>query len=144
MAQRLVGQEDVPSNPQKLSPGEFEILKILWRIEGGTVADVREQQQGRDGLAPAYTTTMTMLGRLVDKEAVHVDKDRQPYRYRPALRRATLLKRRLREFVQVVYCGDSELLVRQLLKDAYLSEEEMADILREHSRSRDETRSSAH
>lgn len=128
----------MPSNSQKLSPGEFEILKILWRLEGGTVAQVREQQQGRDGLVPAYTTTMTMLGRLVDKEAVRVDKDRQPFYYRPALRRATLLKRRLREFIRVVYEDQSELLVRQMLDESYLSNEAMAEILDAHLGTRDE------
>ncbi len=121
----------MPSSPQKLSPGEFAILKILWRIESGTVADVREAQTRRDGIAPAYTTTMTMLGRLVDKQAVRVDKDRQPYRYRPALRRNTLLKRKLRDFVRTVYDDEPTVLIRQLLSDEYLSADELAELLRE-------------
>jgi predicted transcriptional regulator len=127
----------VPANPQKLSPGEFEILKILWRIESGTVAQVREQQQGPGGFAPAYTTTMTMLGRLVEKQAVRVDKDRQPFRYKPALRRATLLKRHLREFVRTVYEGEAELLISQILSEGYLDEKEVASVVREHARARE-------
>lgn len=126
----------MPTTPPKLTPGEFEILKILWRIESGTVAQVREEQQLRSGLAPAYTTTMTMLGRLVDKHAVRVDRERQPFRYRPTLRRATLLKRRLREFVRTVYEDDPELVVRQILSEGYLSEQDLVSVAREYAKTR--------
>jgi predicted transcriptional regulator len=63
---------------------------------------------------------MTVLGRLVEKEAARVDRGRQPYRYRPAMRRSTLLRHRLREFVEVCYEGDTELLMEDLLGDGHL------------------------
>ncbi len=110
----------VPTSHQKLSPGEFEILKLLWKQGSATVAEVREAHKLSDGTRPAYTTTMTVLGRLVEKDAARVDRARQPYRYRPALRRSTLLRHRLREFVEVCYEGDTELLMEDLLGDGHL------------------------
>jgi predicted transcriptional regulator len=113
----------VPTSHQKLSPGEFEILKILWKLDSATVAQVRGAHNLKDGARPAYTTTMTVLGRLVEKEAVRVDRARQPYRYRPAMRRSTLLRHRLREFVEVCYEGDTELLMEDLIGDGHLQTE---------------------
>lgn len=113
----------MPTSHQKLSPGEFEILKILWKLDSATVAQVRQASDVESEARPAYTTTMTVLGRLVEKEAVRVDRSRQPYRYRPAMRRSTLLRHRLREFVEVCYEGDSELLMLDLLSDGHLPSE---------------------
>lgn len=113
----------MPTSLQKLSPGEFEILKILWKLDSATVAEVRDTHDLRGGNRPAYTTTMTVLSRLVDKDAVRVDKQRQPFRYRPAMRRSTLLRRRLREFVEVSYEGDVEHLMGDLLSEGHLSPE---------------------
>ncbi len=110
----------VPTSHQKLSPGEFEILKILWKLDSATVAQVREASASERRVRPAYTTTMTLLGRLVDKDAVRVNRAKQPYQYRPAMRRTTLLRRRLREFVEVCYEGDSELLMEDLIGEGHL------------------------
>lgn len=116
---------------EKLSPGEFELLKILWKLESATVAEVRDACSLVDGMPPAYTTTMTVLGRLVDKQAVRVDKAKQPYRYRPALRRNTMLRSRLREFIEICYEGDVQLLLEQLLADGHLSPQELRSQLAE-------------
>ncbi len=113
----------MPTSHRKLSPGEFEILKILWRLDSATVAEVRKAHSTELGTSPAYTTTMTVLGRLVEKDAARVDRGKQPYRYRPAMRRGTLLRHRLREFVEVCYEGDSELLMEDLLGDGLLNSE---------------------
>lgn len=115
--------------PSKLSPGEFEILKILWKLESATVAEVRDAHDPGKGVKPAYTTTMTVLGRLVEKEAARVDKEKQPFRYRPALRRTTTLRHRLREFVRVNYEGDTQLLLEQLLSGGHLSPQRAREIL---------------
>ena len=121
----------VPTSLQKLSPGEFEILKILWKLDSATVAEVRAAHDERAGNRPAYTTTMTVLGRLVDKEAVRVDKTRQPFRYRPAMRRSTLLRHRLREFVEVCYEGDVEHLLGDLLCESQITEEAVLRVVAE-------------
>ncbi len=124
----------MPSPPQKLSPGEFEILKILWKLESATVAQVRAQYP-RD-LAPAYTTVMTLLGRLADKNAVRIGKEHRPFRYLRALQRATMLRRELDYFVKRIYEGDAQLLLQHLLGDAHLTADEaeqaIADISEEH------------
>ncbi len=121
----------MPSIPSKLSPGEFEILKILWKLEIATVAEVRDDFPRAE--APAYTTIMTQLGRLVDKAAVRVSKEYRPFRYRPALQRSTLLRRRLDAFLKTTYEGDAQLVFQHLLVDAHLTPPEASTVLDEMS-----------
>jgi len=115
----------------KLSPGEFETLKVLWELGEGTVSEVRDAHNTSLRPKPAYTTTMTVLGRLVDKNAATVDKDKQPFRYRPARQRTSELKRRLGEFVAICYENEPELLLRHLLDEGYLSESSVRAFLME-------------
>jgi predicted transcriptional regulator len=61
---------------------EFNVLKLL-RLKEGTVADVKRVCAELFGTDPAYTTVMTLLGRLEAKQLVRVDKSRQPFVYKP-------------------------------------------------------------
>lgn len=103
-----------------LTAAEFEILKVLWRLELATVAEVRAAQTTR-GAAPAYTTVMTLLGRLAAKGAVLVDRSREPYVYRAAHRRESVIGSRVRAFLQDVFDGRADSLVLHLVEDEALS-----------------------
>ncbi len=62
---------------------ELEVMKTLWKLETGTVADVKEKL---DVFRPlAYTTIMTVLDRLARKGAVTRKKQGRGYLYRPAI-----------------------------------------------------------
>jgi BlaI family transcriptional regulator, penicillinase repressor len=112
-----------------LTAAEFEILKVLWRLDLATVAEVRAAQTQR-GAAPAYTTVMTLLGRLATKGAVLVDRSREPFVYRAAHRRESVIGSRVRAFLQDVFDGKADSLVLHLVEDAALSVEELRSIER--------------
>lgn len=107
-----------------LTAAEFEILKVLWRLDQATVAEVRAEQTTRGG-APAYTTVMTLLGRLAAKGAVLVDRSREPFVYRAAHRRESVIGSRVRAFLQDVFDGKADSLVLHLVEDSALSAEEL-------------------
>jgi predicted transcriptional regulator len=113
--------------PPDISPAEFDLMKILWRLGRATVAEVRREAAGDDD-GPAYTTVMTLLGRLEKKGAVAVDKSRQPYVYRPRFRRESVIRRRLHHFVDRVFDGQVESLVMQLIEDRSLSLDELREL----------------
>jgi hypothetical protein len=69
-----------------LTPAELRVMKALWQLGRSSVAEVRAELGAR-GQQLAYTTVMTLLGRLATKGAVIVDKMREPFLYRPAHRR---------------------------------------------------------
>ena len=104
-------------------------MKALWTVEHGTVAEVRAELAKR-GQELAYTTVMTLLGRLAAKGAVAVDKEREPFVYRPAHRKESVLRDRLREFVREVFDGQADSLVLNLVEDESLSRAELRAIER--------------
>jgi BlaI family transcriptional regulator, penicillinase repressor len=110
-----------------LTTAEFEILKVLWRLEQATVAEVRAEQTHR-GVAPAYTTVMTLLGRLAAKSAVLVDRSREPFVYRAAHPRESVIGSRVRAFLHDVFDGKADSLVLHLVEDATLSVEDLRAI----------------
>jgi BlaI family penicillinase repressor len=115
-----------------LTPAELRVMKALWELErgsvsAGSVADVRAALAKR-GQDLAYTTVMTLLGRLATKGAVTVCKEREPFMYTAAHRRELVLRDRLREFVREVFDGNADSLVLNLVEDESLSREELRAI----------------
>ena len=113
----------------EMTPAELRVMKALWELGKGSVADVRAELQAR-GNDLAYTTVMTLLGRLATKRAVAVDRAREPFVYRPAHRRESVLRVRLREFLRDVFDGQAESLVLNLVEDESLSRAELRAIER--------------
>src|SRR3970282_1733630 len=103
--------------PPEMTPAEFNLMKALWRLKRGTVADVRAEQSRADGSELAYTTVMTLLNRLAAQGAVLLDRAPQPFVYRPAFRRESVLRDRLRAFVDTVFDGQAGSLVVHLVED---------------------------
>jgi BlaI family penicillinase repressor len=112
-----------------LTSAELRVMKALWEVGTGSVADVRAELAKR-GHELAYTTVMTLLGRLATKRAVVVDKAREPFVYRPAHRRESVLRDRLREFVREVFDGHADSLVLNLVENESLSRAELRAIER--------------
>ena len=112
-----------------LTSAELRVMKALWEVGTGTVAEVRTAL-GRRGQELAYTTVMTLLGRLAAKRAVVVDKTREPFVYRPVHHRESVLRDRLREFVREVFDGKADSLVLNLVEDESLSRAELRAIER--------------
>jgi len=112
-----------------LTPAELRVMKALWELGRGSVGEVREALAAR-GHAVAYTTVMTLLGRLATKHAVVVDREREPFVYRPAHRRESVLRDRLRAFVREVFDGRADSLVLRLVEDETLSKDELRTIER--------------
>ena len=100
--------------PRKLPPAlEMEVLKALWRIEGGTVSQVQEQMRNRKPLA--YTTVMTMLDRLTRKGVVARVKRGRSYRYAPVMHKDEALQLALDRIVHDFFGDSSERLLEHLI-----------------------------
>jgi len=99
----------------ELTPAEFNLMKVLWRLRRATVADARAALAER-GDELAYTTVMTLLGRLAAKGAVEVDRAREPFVYRPAFRRESVLRDRLKGFLADVFDGEAGRMVLHLVE----------------------------
>jgi BlaI family penicillinase repressor len=114
-------------NPS-VSDAELSVLKVLWELRSGTVAEVRARFNEQHGRELAYNTLLTFLRRLELKGAVRVDKVREPYVYRPVHKEKSTLRGRVRRFVDTVFDGRVDDLILHLLEDDSISEADLARI----------------
>lgn len=115
-------------NDLNITAAELRIMKIIWQIGSANVRDVKDRltEEGPD--APAYTTVMTIMNQLAAKGALHVDRQRQPYVYRPAVQREHVLGQRIKQFVQQVFDGQAGELVLRLVEEASLTNDDLRRI----------------
>lgn len=118
----------MPKPLPNITAAELRIMKILWRIGSGTVRDVKDQLSAEGDEQPAYTTVMTLLNQLAGKAALLVDKQRQPFVYRPAVRKEQVLGQRLKQFIAQVFDGQAGELVLKLVDEGDLSPDELRRI----------------
>jgi BlaI family penicillinase repressor len=111
----------------ELTPAEFNLMKVMWRLRRATVAEARAALAEK-GDELAYTTVMTLLGRLAAKGALIVDREREPYLYKPAFRRESVLRERLKGFLADVFDGEASSMVLHLVDSEHLSLDELRAI----------------
>src|SRR5437868_15210875 len=115
----------MPPNDANITAAELRILKVLWDLNTGTVRDVRDRLAREGPDQPAYTTVMTLMNQLAAKGALDVDKERQPFVYRPAVKRDQILGQRLKQFLHTVFDGQAGELVLRLVEEAELSTDDL-------------------
>lgn len=87
-------------------PLEMACLRELWNLGEGTVQEVKERLGNTRDLA--YTTVMTMLDRLVRRQAATRRKQGRSFVYAPLLTREEVRKRALRQLVDLLFGGSME------------------------------------
>ncbi len=105
---------------------ELEILKILWRDGPLTVREVQEALAGTRRLA--YTSVMTVMTIMTEKEYLRRVKRGRSFVYRARITEKATTKRILRDLVDRVFSGSSVAAVLHLLETADLSEQELKEL----------------
>jgi len=80
---------------------ELEVLGALWRLGSGTVRDVLDDLE-RQGRRPAYTTVLTLLGRLERRGYARSRRDKVAHVYRPLISREEVAANRLSDLAKQV------------------------------------------
>ncbi|HYO90071.1 MAG TPA: BlaI/MecI/CopY family transcriptional regulator [Pyrinomonadaceae bacterium] len=117
-------QKNVP----ELGPLEYSLLSILWQRKQATAGEVLEAYNESAEKPLAYTTVSTLLTRMVEKGALQVEKDRQPFHFTPLITREQLLRQRIRDFVGMFFCCQSVDLAVRLVVDEPLTEESIKQL----------------
>ena len=114
-----------PKRPDRvLTEVELELMTILWREEGGTVADVLAALPAARKLA--YTSVSTMLRILEQKGIVKSEKVGRGHRYLPLVAKGDYEAFALEQVVGKVFGGEPMALVRRLLDAEGLTRREVA------------------
>jgi len=107
---------------------EIQILRILWELGPSPVREIHKRLQAAKGTN--YSTTVKMLGIMLQKGLVKRDEEAQPHVYRPALTRSKTGKRMLDDLIEKVYDGSTMALVLQALSLRKATKEELDEVRR--------------
>lgn len=115
---------------------ELDVMNVLWERGSATVAEVR------DSLADplAYTTVLTVLRVMEEKEYVRHEEEGRAHRYFPRVERRDAGTSAVRRLTRRLFRGSPELLLTHLVADRKLSEDElrrMRALIDEHLRGRE-------
>lgn len=115
-----------PADAKLLTEVELELMTILWRLGEGSVADVIEGlPSGRD---LAYTSVSTILRILEQKGVLQTRKEGRGHIYIPALKKADYEAKAVKDVVEKVFEGTPVALVRQLLGQVKINQDELKEI----------------
>lgn len=114
---------------KKLTDLEALIMGIVWDADGPvTVRYVYENIQSKRKLA--YTTVMTVMGRLVDKQVLDRDKSGRAYLYAPLVTKSAMLGTSLKSLADQYFGGAVPSLVSHLLEHD-VNDDQLAEIQKE-------------
>ncbi len=109
-----------------LTDAELELMRILWDREEGTVRDVMAALPPERDLA--YTTVSTIVRILEKKGFVTSRKVGRTHIYRPTVERPRYEARTLRHVLGSLFDGSPAALVRRLVGEQSLSDEDIAEL----------------
>ena len=103
-------------------------MKVVWERGSVTVRDVYEALLERRKVA--YTTVMTMLKILEQKQYLKKTQADRAYVYQPTQPQRQVIGAMVREFVNRVFNGSAEPLLVHLVEEHDLSREDLEEIAR--------------
>ena len=103
---------------------QVQIMAALWRIESGTVEEVRMAMPSR--YRSAYNTVQTVLNRLTERGLLRRERQSNRYLYRPAVSEAEYLTRSIRQSLAGASSDARETVLAQLVGG--LDERELAEL----------------
>jgi len=110
------------------TPGELEVLKILWDRGPSTVREVMEVlNQDRQR---AYTSVMSLLNVMAEKRLVDRQPEGRAFLYDAAIARDHTLKDMVGDMLGRAFEGSASALVSRLLDHSKPTDEELDEIRR--------------
>ncbi len=112
----------------KISEAEWVVMEVVWRQHPITALEVVQQlthyKQWQD------QTIRTMLRRLIRKKALTYQAEGKVYYYEPAVSREQCVRGESHSFLERIFGGAAQPLLVQLVQEARLSPEEIAELKR--------------
>ena len=112
----------------RISDAEWDVMNVLWEEHPLGAAQVAERLTDLKDWSPQ--TVKTLLGRLVRKGVLGFLHVGRRYLYHPKLSRERCVREESRSFAERVFGGASSPLLVQMVRDADLSQDEIAELRR--------------
>ena len=112
----------------KITPSEWEVMKLLWGRAPQTSAEIVETLSLRTTWTPK--TIRTLINRLVKKGALEFKKEGRIHHYSAVAAQKDCALAETRSFVERVYGGALEPMLANFLEAEVLSDEEIEKLKR--------------
>lgn len=110
------------------TPGELELLKVLWDRGPSTVREVMEVLNIHR--PRAYTSVMSLMNVMTEKGQLHREPQGRAFLYKAAIEREDTLSDLVGDLLDRVFEGSASSLVAHLLEQSDPSDAELAAIRR--------------
>ena len=104
-------------NELVLGSRELDVMRVLWDLGSGTVAEVRDHLPAD----LAYTTVLTILRNLEEKSYVSRSSEGRAHRYSPRVDRAAARRSAITRIVDTLFQGAPDQLVAHMVEERTLS-----------------------
>ena len=105
---------------------QMRIMQVLWKKRRSSARELTDALNEYEPIA--HSTVQTLLRTLEQKGAVAHDVEDRTFIFRPLVRNDRVVKNALNEFINRIFNGSAEGLVSYLVKNEYVSPEEMKTI----------------
>ena len=109
-----------------LSKGEMEVARVLWELGQGTVREVHEALP--NSRAVEFATVQTYLRRLESKGYVTGRLDGRTRVYAPKVKPRTVIRETLDDLVERLFGGETLPLMRHLIEERGISNEDLVEL----------------
>ena len=109
------------------TPGELEVLQILWETGPATVRDVLDVLEANER-GRAYTSVMSLMNVMADKGLVKRTPQGRAFLYSPVMKKDAALGKMVRDLCRRAFEGSASTLVTRLLDETNPSDEELKAI----------------
>ena len=113
-------------NPPRISDAEWVVMQVLWSDGSLTANEIVQKLEGKVQWSPR--TIRTLVNRLLNKRAIHFDKEGREYRYSPAASEEQCTRHERLSFLGRVYQGATKPMIAAFLEDARLSKKDIAEL----------------
>lgn len=110
---------------RKPSPGELELLQVLWEKGASTVKQVHEVVNADREPPKSMTTTLKIMQNMEEKGLIKRAGDARPQLFRAALEKGTAQRGLLEDLLLRAFHGDMSQLVLCALNKGDISPEEL-------------------
>ncbi|MGG1552763.1 BlaI/MecI/CopY family transcriptional regulator [Paenibacillus ferrarius] len=114
------------SQVPQISDAEWEVMKVLWSSSPRTANEVVEALEAHTDWNPK--TIRTLLGRLVQKQAISYSQEGKVYAYFPVVSEDECVKSETASFLKRIYGGAFKPLLVNFLKEEKLSPEDIKEL----------------
>jgi predicted transcriptional regulator len=109
-----------------LSKGEMEVARVLWELGQATVREVHAALP--DSRAAEFATVQTYLRRLESKGYITGRLEGRTRVYTPKVKSRTVIRETLDDLVDRLFGGETLPLMRHLIEERGITDEELAEL----------------